>query len=449
MRRALLMATLVAGCSVEASPRSQVVVHVDTDAPAPRMFDRLRLRVLDDRLRLACDACEREIVIDAGAQWPLSFGVTPRADGGVLHVAAVLYPYGRVATGGPQTATAIERVVRLPAGEGIQHLGLFLPVDCVGRPSDLSRATTCEDGEHPSVPITTATPATDDRSKVGTWHADLARPCIGAPAPTTGVHDEEACIPGGVFWMGDASIVGFGAGSDGVPEHPVALPSFFLDKYEWTVGRYRAALAAGYRGTKVFPRGTFKDLPLPWTGQDCNFTTVPTDAAQSELPLNCVPAFAADDLCKFIGRRLPTEAEWEWAAGNREAENLYPWGDHALPCSDLEDCGLDTTFVKTGWPVGSHPLDRTRDGVMDMSQNLSEWLADSFTRYDDDCWFAANGGVSPLCRRKDDAPWGRALRGDHYYTALPYEGMAPFRQNSPPNYIEWFVGFRCARDDAR
>ena len=279
------------------------------------------------------------------------------------------------------------------------------------------------------VPIEDAGPGDGAPTRAGSWHADHARPCAGEPRPDSDLHDGEVCIAGGVFWMGDFRARGMGL-LDGVPEHAVAVSPFFIDRYEYTMGRYRAALAAGFRS----------GLPPPRTGAQgkwCSWTGDPADGSADRLPLNCVVRELAEDLCAWDGdRRLPTEAEWEWAAGGRERERMFPWGDAPQWPGDPKE--------KQAVPVGTHPLDVTADGVHDMSINVSEVVRDTWDTYAGPCWKPGTYGPDPWCEPAIAAdPDIHVNRGGYYGAGSPGLATTVGRLVSFGQAPQ--MGFRCAR----
>ncbi|RLB53984.1 MAG: hypothetical protein DRJ42_10435 [Deltaproteobacteria bacterium] len=436
MRRQLTLAiaaTLAVGCTADAAPpRPQALVIVDTDLPSPELADRVRIEVLAlsvDGRSIECDGCSREISIETDADWPISFGVEAPPPGDRRLVRATLFPVGRIAAGTALPETAIVAVVELSFAEGVIAQEVFLGGACAGVPIESATGQSCVGGA--LAPLRTA-PLRDPAapSRVGTFQEAARRTCRGAGAADSGLYDEDVCVDGGSYWMGDVRRQGFGGHVDGVPEHLVTISPFFLDRYEYTVGRYLRAIAEGFTS----------EYPPPGASGDCHYG----NDTMTAYPLNCVRARFAEELCAFEGRRLPTEAEREWAAGSGTNEFLFPWGD-----SIETDDGL-----RTGpGPVGTRIYDVTvLGGIHDMGWNVIEWIADDFQLYTEPCWSPGGYGVDPRCViTPEDVERGRSGRGGYWLAAgdagRTYYPMVPTRQTFPPN-LRWpKVGFRCARDD--
>jgi formylglycine-generating enzyme required for sulfatase activity len=422
----------LAACS-EATPRPQIVVVVDTDAPLTGQalldetlspdaaVDTLRIDVFDDT-GYAYDF--RDFVAPDPSDWPLSFGVaTPESAGaGRVHLRIRAFR-GGLATSQllngeavlePRPEIAIDRLVDLDLpGEGIQTVFVPLSFDCLGvTPSFVQPRTTCIDAARADAPATSGvttlangeTPAT----RAGTAARAREVACAGEALQGT------ICIPGGFTVLGDPALWGVADGlslEDALPLRPVIVSPFLLDATEVTVGRVRALLQAGM-SIGAPPR--LKDpADTEWTY--CTFLGE-GDPSNDALPLNCVSWDTARRICETAGGSLPTEAQWEHAARGRGEGRDYPWGDDSPSCC--------TASVARGFgcpgdgpePVGSHPPeacsglgDVSRDGVVDMGGGLTELLLDKWRPYDHPCW--GSGGIltDPVC--EDETASLHAARG--------------------------------------
>lgn len=129
-----------------------------------------------------------------------------------------------------------------------------------------------------------------------------------------------------------------------------------VDRTEVTLEGFKGALM------EINTTGSFGGDP-----KRCNAN----DLSRGEHPVNCVSVAQAADFCKSLGKRLPTEREWEWAARGRDEGRAFPWGDGPPTCARVAvlGCGADQTV-----PVGSRsPAGDSRDGLTDMSGGVWEW----------------------------------------------------------------------------
>ncbi len=173
-------------------------------------------------------------------------------------------------------------------------------------------------------------------------------------------------IPSGTFIMGTDDVDTEGLGREfGVrtnqffsadrPERKVNLKGFYVDKFEVTNSQY-----------KVFVDTVGYSSPSNWSGNNY-------PESKSEHPVNNVTWFDSHNYCKWAGKRLLTEAEWEKAARGPKG-NIYPWGDEFNEDNANFQSG-DTSRV------GSNETDRSHYGVYDMAGNVMEWVEDWFKPY--------------------------------------------------------------------
>ena len=228
-------------------------------------------------------------------------------------------------------------------------------------------------------------------------------------------------MPGGTFQMGDTLAQG---SVNEQPVHSVTLSGFEITKTEVTVRQYAVCVAAG-------------SCTAPTTGANCNWN----DPGYEEHPVNCVTWYQAKVFCTWAGGRLPTEAEWEYAARSGGQDNLYPWGFEEANCTYAvmdeytgAGCGTGRTMA-----VCSKPEGNTEQGLCDMAGNVWEWVEDD--------WHHDYSGAPT-----DGSAWvdnprgsGRMERGGSLYF-YEYELRASFRlYGDSPSHQDGGLGIRCAR----
>ena len=234
-------------------------------------------------------------------------------------------------------------------------------------------------------------------------------------------------IPGGRFEMGSRR----GGDDDGMPRHEVTVPTFLMAKTEVTVEQYRACVGAGV-------------CSQPGAGDKCNWGVSGRDSS----PVNCVTWHQARVFAKWVGGRLPSEAEWEYAARSAGKDQEYPWGDTVASCAfaimddanaargqnrETAGCGAGTTS-----PVCSRPDGNSLQGVCDLAGNVWEWT--------EDCWHESYTGAPA-----DHVPWtagcqsgARVWRGG---SCLGSERLlrSTFRFRGDPGNHSTGLGFRTVR----
>jgi formylglycine-generating enzyme required for sulfatase activity len=296
--------------------------------------------------------------------------------------------------------------------------------------------------------------------------------CLGLPT-TCGANGNDSCcnspeVTGGSYFRsydlaGDLNL--------GKMIYPATVSSFRLDKYEVTVGRFRAFVNAGM-GTQSNPplanSGAHEKIvgsgwdaswnakllastPSLSTALKCNselqtWTDKPGD--NENRPISCVTWYEAAAFCAWDGGYLPTESEWNYAATGGDQQRAYPWsspaasltidGAHAVyydsvteGCVDRDepDCTLSDLLV-----VGSKPEGDGRWGQSDLAASLYEWTLDLAAPYESPCADCAG-----LTRG-----WAREIRGGSYASSA-WELRAGIRHSFVSTDRVSLVGFRCAR----
>jgi formylglycine-generating enzyme required for sulfatase activity len=227
--------------------------------------------------------------------------------------------------------------------------------------------------------------------------------------PTPSAPPGMVYVPAGEFIMGSDE-----GDSDERPVHTVYLDAFHIDRTEVANAQYQACVEAGAC-----------DAPSNTTYYD--------NSNYAQHPVVHVSWNDADAYCRWAGKRLPTEAEWEKAARGTDGRR-YPWGNSEPDCNkaNYNDCvGLTTE-------VGSYPAGASLYGVLDMAGNVWEWVAD---------WYDP-GYYSQSPTRNPPGPDSgelRVLRGGSWYRSTPSGIRCALRYGA--DLVGWssVIGFRCAR----
>ena len=145
------------------------------------------------------------------------------------------------------------------------------------------------------------------------------------------------------------------------PAHTVSVADFEIMRTEITNAHYQACVEAG--ACSIAQQGGYYTYGLD----------------EQNYPLNGVSWFQLNDFAQWVGARLPTEAEWEYAARGRGRNVRHPWGNEPPSClymvMDEGGNGCGQGFVS---PVCSKPEGHTPQGLCDMAGNLLEWLQDEW-----------------------------------------------------------------------
>jgi len=248
-----------------------------------------------------------------------------------------------------------------------------------------------------------------------------------------------------------------------IPEHTATVGRFFLDEFEITVGRFRAFVDAYDRIPRpAADAGSYPGMPgsgwdvtwsplMPATSADlrarlhCNpaATWTDTPGANEDKPINCLTWYELYSFCIFDGGRLPTEAEWEFAAAGGLSNRLYPWGSQA-PTAQLATfgCTAATCGPADIRPVGSAPQGAApASGIRDLAGSMWEWTRDRCN----DKWYGAGGNTCNGCINLTmPSTQGYTIRGGGWNA--PAEDLRAVRRDSViPDYRGVEIAGRCAR----
>jgi formylglycine-generating enzyme required for sulfatase activity len=256
-------------------------------------------------------------------------------------------------------------------------------------------------------------------------------------------------IKGGSFQMGSEDGMPFEA-----PVHTVEISSFLIDEHEVTVAEFEQFITAtGYKTeAERFGWSAVFDLKTgEWTrsdGADWRHPEGPGSSAQPSEPVCQISWNDANEYAKWAGKRLPTEAEFEYAARGGLDAKTYAWGDDLKPNGRLMANWWQGTFpekntVEDGYlaraPIKTFPPNGY--GLFDMTGNVWEWCAD---RYDANYYRNS--------RRSDptgpDVGEERVIRGGSFLCADNFcsNYRVAGRSNATPDSAMNNLGFRCARD---
>ena len=258
-------------------------------------------------------------------------------------------------------------------------------------------------------------------------------------------------VPGGTFIMGTD-----GEPANANPAHPVTVAPFYLDETEVTVAQFAKFLTA-------IESDICSSVECVKTARDTTFThllqtNISTQRPRFEAevgfekyPVNWVSWYGASAYCQWVGARLPTEAEWAFAARS-ENNLLYPWGD-TVPNDRFAVFGLESpasgtninNIIRQFVNVAELPNGRSQFGNFGMSGNVLEWVQD---------WYAPDAyTTNPDGSVNEDASSGlKVLRGGSLITSANdirtyiRVGLNPKITSSVGEFEYLDVGFRCASD---
>jgi formylglycine-generating enzyme len=288
--------------------------------------------------------------------------------------------------------------------------------------------------------------------------------CAGLPATCGPNSDEDCCavraVEGGTFKRDNLLM------SNGQTEYPATVSSFVLDRFEFTVGRFRKFVDAYPASKPAVGAGSHPKIAdsgwlsiwsanLPATQAEliaavssqcpdqARMTWTEAPGAHEQHPMSCLSWFMTFAFCAWDGGRLPTEAEWNYAAAGGAEQREYPWGPGEIDATyAVYDCTGDgsdpsSCLLSDIFPVGSRsPRGDGRWGHADLAGNLWEWVRDNNSfEYPLPCVDCAV--IQPTGQRR--------VRGGSWYTIGANTNSEYWASQDPAGHFIEFGG-RCARD---
>jgi formylglycine-generating enzyme len=266
-------------------------------------------------------------------------------------------------------------------------------------------------------------------SAVVLWAAEpsAAQP---SPKPVNEVVGKDGApmilVPAGLFPMGVPKGDRDG-GRDEYPRHEVVLDHYYIDKYEVTHGRYAEFVKATGHRTPENPKYPKRTL---WSDH--------LSDSLSERPVINVDWQDSEAYCRWAGKRLPTEAEWEKAARGTE-DRRFPWGN-VEPTDKHLNFNQKWKGEKTLMPVGSYEAGKSPFGAYDMAGNVWEWVADWY----DPLYYEKSPGTNP---KGPDTGTYKVLRSSGWSVETPLVRLFTRVKSDPKNRND-STGFRCAKEVA-
>ena len=279
------------------------------------------------------------------------------------------------------------------------------------------------------------------QNEVAEQYADIERTSFQQTTHQTVSHDvpdDMVYIPAGEFLMGSDEKE---AKNSEKPVHSVYTDAFFMDKYLVTNAQFKDFIDANpkwqvplWLGNSFFPRYRDQDYLKDWY-------TSNYPEGKANHPVKWVSWYAAMAYAQWVGKRLPTESEWEKAARCDVSGQKYPWGNTI----HVSNANYDKHVGETT-PIDAYPPNRY--GLYDMVGNLSEWCLDE---WDSEFYTSsqsrnpvAGGSISGIIESPRRTRKSRVIRGGSWYSSA-YEVSMSSRDRLEPWKTASTTGFRCVK----
>ncbi len=245
------------------------------------------------------------------------------------------------------------------------------------------------------------------------------------------------CVPAGKFLMGASDSDPLAADNE-KPQHTVYLDAYWIDRTEVTNAQFAKCMAAGICHPKVYETTAQSYIPYA------------VHPAYQDYPAFLYEYEAAAAYCQWVGRRIPTEAEWEKAARGTDGR-LYPWGNdldcsHAnyFVCNEFVNKTPDPTGPRCGYSdscktsqVDAYPLGASPYGVLNMAGNVWEWVSDWYQAD----YYANSPASNPVGPAAGDY---RVIRGGGANSLSQDLRVTRRASGEPQHYLDGQLGLRCA-----
>ncbi len=279
----------------------------------------------------------------------------------------------------------------------------------------------------------------------------MTTPKPSAAPPKDKCQKGMAAVEGGKFFMGSDT------GEDNEkPAHNVTLAPYCMDLTEVTVADYKTCSDKG-ECKRAWAVVDWPDIEAREKKIYTPLCNINDPDGKAQHPVNCIDWQMAVTYCEAQKKRLPTEAEWEFAARGPDGR-IYPWGDEPPDETRLNACGKeclawgkkageqvkamyggDDSFPNSA-PVGSFPKGASRYGLLDVVGNVWEWTAD---------WDGKYAGGAQNDPKGPGTGSDRIVRGGAWNGAFPSWVRPSFRYSFPPETKSHAVGFRCAKEQEK